>query len=355
MKIGLLGYGTVGKSVASILDSRKDTELKYILELPEKCVEDRMVPDPDIILNDDEIKVIVDVLPAIHPSYELIKKAVSAGKNVVTSNKAALCYGFEEIMSLASENHVFIRYEATCGGTIPDITEALRLSETNEITACYGIMNGTTNFILDSIEKNGTDFSEALKEAQRLGYAEADPTADIGGFDVKNKIAILSATAYRGFVKTDFPVCGIERVTGEILDSFKADGKRVKLMGLSLREDDRYAMGVVPVVLPLTSIEANVPENFNVFTLTCSNAGDVKLYGQGAGGRPTADAVVRDVLFMESDINTQPYFIKKLVYDNAILTGTGYFNGITEHGILSELVKKAGDSFFAFEPDFLNR
>lgn len=354
MKIGLMGYGIVGRSVASILDERKDTELKYILELPEKCVQERMVSDLDIILNDEEISVVVDALPAIHPSYEFIKKAILAGKNVVTSNKAALSYGFEEILTLAAENHVCIKYEASCGGTIPDITEAVRLSETNEITACYGIMNGTTNFILDSMEKNGSDFDETLREAQKLGYAEADPTADIGGFDVKNKIAILSATAYRGFVTTDFPVCGIEKITKDIIESFKKQNRMVKLLGLSLRKGERYALGVVPVVLPLTSLEANVPKNFNIFTLKCSNAGDVKLYGQGAGGYPTADAVVRDVLFMGSDIYSRPYFLNQLTYDESILTGTGYINGNTKRGTLSELLKEAGDTFFAFEPDFLN-
>lgn len=353
MTAGLLGYGVVGRSAAEIIDKRNDIELRYILELPDKCTCERMVSDIDIILNDSEVNVVIDALPAVHPSYEFIKKAVLAGKNVVTSNKAALNYGFQELMTLALEKQVSIKYEASCGGTIPDITEAVKLSETNEITACYGIMNGTTNFILDSMDKNGSDFADVLKEAQRLGYAEADPTADIGGFDVKNKIAILSATSFRGFVASEFPVCGIEKITKNILEAFKAENKMIKLMGLSVRDGERYAMGVVPVVLPSGSLEAAVPKNFNIFTLKCSYAGDVKLYGQGAGGYPTADAVVRDVVSLADRGEQKPYFVNKLVYDESVLTGIGYFNGTTERGTLSELMKKADGEFFAFEPDFM--
>lgn len=353
MKIGILGYGTVGRSVAEILDGRSDAEVRYILELPEKCITERMVSDPDIIFNDPEITVVVDALPATHPSYEFIKKAIAAGKNVVTSNKAALNYGFTELTELASEKGVSLKYEASCGGTIPDINEAMLLSGTNEITACYGIMNGTTNFILDSMMKKGSEFDATLKEAQKLGYAEADPTADIGGFDVKNKIAILSATAYRGYVVSDFPVRGISGITKEILDDLKKENKTVKLMGLSVRDGSRYAMGVVPVVLPLSSIEANVPRNFNIFTLECSSAGSVKLYGQGAGGRPTADAVVRDIVSINGEETAKPYFTVSLEYDPSLLTGTGYYDGKNCRGILSELMKEAGDGFFAFEPDFL--
>lgn len=357
MKIAVMGCGTVGKSVVKMLDAAGDIKVKYILELPEKCTEERMVSDPESFFGDPEIETVVDVLPAVHPSYELMKKALEAGKNVVTSNKAALAFGYDELMGLAEKNGLSLRFEATCGGTIPVIEEAMKLSATNEVTACFGIMNGTTNFILDSMIRGGVDFEPALCEAKRLGYAEADPTADLSGYDVKNKIIILSNTAYHASVTDSFPVSGIEKITKDVLDSLAGSGQTVKLLGMSVRENDRYAIGVVPVILPAGSLEAGVPRNFNMFTLRCSYAGDVKLYGQGAGGDPTADAVVRDLVEIAGKtVGSKKSTEKKtLVYDPDLLTGTGMIGDKCFTGSLASLYEKAKefDEFFAFRPDFL--
>lgn len=356
MNIAVMGYGTVGKSVVRLLENKAEIRVKYILELPEKCVEERMVSDPEIFFSDPEIETVVDALPGVHPSYELMKKALQAGKNVVTSNKAALAFGLEDLLELTSENGPKIYPEATTGGTIPVMKEAVSLSRSNEITHLYGIMNGTTNFILDVMMKEGWTFAAALKKAQELGYAEADPTADLCGFDVKNKVILLSSVAYHGMVTREFPVFGIEKITKEVLDDLSLKGKTIKLLGISVRKDNRYAIGVVPVILPLSSLEANVPKNFNMFTLGCSFAGDVKLYGQGAGGDPTADAVIRDLYdaLCGGGISGS-YFNRKLVYDPGLLTGKGLIGDTEESGTLEELSAKAAeqDAFFAFLPDFM--
>lgn len=357
MRVAVMGHGIVGGSLVKLLDARDDVTVKYILEMPDRCTEERMVSDVDILCNDPEVELIVDALPAIHPSYEYIKKALESGKHVVTSNKAALCYGFRELVELAEEKGLSLRYEASCGGTIPCIHEAAELAKTNEITACYGIMNGTTNFILYKMLTKGTDFDETLKQAQELGYAEKDPTADLSGFDVKNKLVILSNTAYQGFVNSEFPMIGIENITLEAMKQLNESGYGVKLMGLSVRKGNSYALGVVPVILPGGALEASVPDNYNMFTLCCSNAGPVKLYGQGAGGVPTADAMVRDILSVmhTKKENTQPYFKNELTYDPSILTGGAIIGGEKYWGRLDELSEQAKQHnvFFAFEPDFL--
>jgi len=354
MKIAVMGHGTVGRSLVGLLDQAGEN-VAYILEIPEKCTEKRMISDVDIIMNDPSVDLVVDALPAVHPSYDFMKEAVLHNKHVVTSNKAALCFGFEELMGLAEKHGVTIRYEASCGGTIPCIEEAGNLSSTNEITACYGIMNGTTNFILDKMIRNGADFGETLKEAQALGYAEADPTADLSGYDVKNKLVILSNTAYHGFVVPDFPVCGIEKIGSTILKALEKEGKAIKLLGMSVREGDRYALGVAPVILSASSLETGVPKNFNMFTFRTENAGEVKLYGQGAGGVPTADAMMRDIVKIENGSSGKNDFSRCLTYAPELLTGNGYFDTETEQGTFEELKKKADTlgCFFAFEPDFL--
>jgi len=356
MIVAVMGHGTVGSCLVEQLDKREDIQVKYILEIPEKCVEERMVSDIQLILDDPEVELVADALPSIHPSYEFIKLLLQKKKHVVTSNKAALCYGFEELTGLATEHGVMLLYEASCGGTVPCIREAFELAKTNEVTACYGIMNGTTNYILYNMLKRKAELSEMLKEAQELGYAEKDPSADLSGFDVKNKLAILSATAYRGYVNVEFPTLGVERISLEVLQKLSDQGKMVKLMGLSVRKESSYALAVAPVILPMGSLEAEVPENYNLFTLLCSNAGPVKLYGQGAGGQPTADAMVRDILFAgEHGKPQEPYFVSALTYDPSLLTGTALFEGKEVRGRLDELISRAKDlkTFLAFEPDFL--
>ena len=357
MRIAVLGHGVIGRHVCATLEASAEHELKWILERPELATEPKMTSDINVIMSDPEVDLVCDILPGTHPSYEYMKMALEAGKHVVTVNKAALCFGFRELIELAESRGLFLRYEAACGGTIPDIAETLKLAQTNEIEAVYGIMNGTTNFIIDKMNREGAEFEPTLREAQKLGYAEADPTADLSGFDVKNKIIIISNTAYKCYCTTEFPMCGIERLTRQILDDFAAKGKTVKLFGLSVRRGDRYAIGVAPVVLPLDALEAHVPTNFNLFTLRADKAGEIKLYGQGAGGVPTADAVVRDIqAIAEAPARAHAaYFSRPMVYDASLLSGTGHMGGKAVRGTLEALCRAALDAgeFMAFEPDAL--
>lgn len=357
MRIAVLGHGVIGRNVCATLEASAEHELKWILEQPKFATEPKMTSDIDQIMNDPEVDLVCDILPGTHPSYEYMKRALEAGKHVVTVNKAALCFGFQELVELAESKGVSLRYEAACGGTIPDIAETLKLAQTNEIETIYGIMNGTTNYIIDKMNREGAEFEPTLREAQQLGYAEADPTADLSGFDVKNKIIVISNTAYKCYCTKEFPMCGIELLTKDALDRFRAVGKTVKLFGISVRKGGKYAIGVAPVVVSLDALEAHVPQNFNLFTIKASNAGEIKLYGQGAGGVPTADAVVRDIIAIaESPAKTgKPYFDRELTYDPSLLSGKGYIGDKVVEGTLEELAKKAQEAkqFFAFEPESL--
>ncbi|MDO4265952.1 MAG: homoserine dehydrogenase [Eubacteriales bacterium] len=356
MNIALLGYGTVGKSVAELLTKQDiGITIKKILRRPGAAAGPLMTDSFDEILADPDISCIMEALPGKEPALGYIRDALRAGKHVVTSNKAALAADFPTLLSLAKEHNVSLLYEASCGGGIPWLENLKKAARLNKITALSGILNGTSNYILDKMDTEGCTFEEALKDAQALGYAEADPTADIGGFDVYNKALISCSLAYQTPICTDFPVCGIEKLTKEILNSFHAKSKSLRLMMLSVRKDNHYAVGVAPVVLPSNSIEANVHLNYNCASLTGDLVGELKFYGQGAGGYPTADAVLQDLLQIR-DNTAQPVCLdQKLLYDDGLLTGTGYFadGKILSGKSLAELTALAHQSnvFMAFEPD----
>ena len=353
MKIAVLGYGTVGRSICRYIeDSGRDIQLKYVLRRPGKATEPFMTESFDEILNDDNVEVIVDALSGKTDSYEYMKEALQRGKHVVTANKAALAYGMEELCKTAAEHNVQLKYEASSGGTIPIVSEIISAARTNHISGVYGILNGTTNYILDRMVKDGSEFEDALTEAKHLGYAEADPTADIAGLDVKNKIMILANTAYNGFVTGDFPVAGIERLKKSILNSFDRMGKTVKLMGISVRNDNDYAIGVVPCVIDKDALEAHVPLNNNMITYVGDMCGEVKLYGQGAGGVPTADALLRDIYqIINAAVDVKQQFFRKLSYKPEMLSGTAYIGDEKYDGTLEELTRLANDrnEFIAFE------
>lgn len=354
MKIAVLGYGTVGRSICKYIEGdSKDIQVAYVLRRPGKATEPFMTEDFDEILNDPSVGIVVDALSGRVDSYDYMKRALLSGKHVVTANKAAVAYGMEELCRIAVDHNVNLKYEATSAGTIPIVAEIVSTTHTNYLSAVYGILNGTTNFIIDKMLTEGSEFDATLKEAQRLGYAEADPTADIGGFDVKNKIIILASTAYHGFVTGDIPVFGIELLTKKILDDYAAKGKTIKLMGISVRKDNDYALGVVPCVIDLDSLEAHVPLNNNIVTIVGDMCGELKFYGQGAGGAPTADALLRDIysIFNSVNIDVEFQFFRKLNYVPEMLKGAGYIGNDRVEGTLEEIVAEAKrrNEFVAFE------
>lgn len=355
MKIGLLGYGTVGREVARVLRERTlDIEVKTILRRPGKANEAGMTDNVDTILNDPDIDCVVEVMSGRDPALDYIRRALQAEKHVVTSNKAALAYDFGALHALARERHVHLLYEGAAGGGIPwleNIKKAVRL---DEITEIGGILNGTSNFILDRMEREALSFPEALALAQQLGYAETDPTADIEGIDLKNKALISASLAYRDAdLCTDFPVAGLKFLTKDVMEAHRARGKVLRLMMLSRREGDRYALGVVPVLCNTGSLEHAVKKNLNAGFLTGDVVGPLVFVGQGAGGNPTADAVVQDLIAVERRSADIPLFDRHLTHDASLLTGCGYFgDGHIETNTLAELVARAHrqQTFLAFDP-----
>ena len=345
LKIGLLGYGTVGRSLAKLLAERDaGIELVHILRRPGKAGGPLMTDHFEDILDDPAIDVIVDVLSGTEPSGEYMRRAMAAGKGVVTANKAAL----------AREKNVPFLFEASVGGGIPWIENLKKAVRVDRVDRMSGILNGTGNYIIDRMERFGMEFDQALAEAQAKGYAEADPTADIGGYDVANKAIISASVAMGSPVHAAFPVLGIGRISKAFLDDLRRSGRTLRHMMLFRRNAKHYALGVVPVVLPLGSIEANVRDNFNCATLSGDIVGELKFYGQGAGGRPTADAVLQDLTSIRTRMVEEVRESLPISYDASLLRGRGVTpEGVFRDMTLAELADLAREKnvFMAFEPE----
>lgn len=357
LRIALLGYGTVGQSVAALTaDGRRGIELKHILRRPGKAAAPLMTDDPDVIFRDPAIDAVVDVLPGEKPSYDYIRRALHAGKHVVTANKAALAPHFEELTTLARQKGKALLYEASTGGGIPWIENLRQAARVDRITALSGILNGTVNYIIDRMERFGADFDTALSEAQALGYAEADPTADLSGEDTANKAVISVSTVLGTGIARNFPVFGIERLSKDFLEALHHDDLTLRLLMLFKRAEHRYAVGVAPIALSVHTMEAAVRENYNCVSLTGDIAGTLKFYGQGAGGQPTADAVLQDLTRLRDGGAAAPATPSEAapVYDASLLTGTGLFSdGSRLEGTLDRLTEEARTRgvFMAFKPE----
>ena len=321
MKIAILGYGTVGRGVDQIVAGVEGIEVARILELPNRCEGPRMTSDYASIVSDPSIEVVLECMGGLEPAHTFIMQALEAGKSVVTSNKAVVAAFFDEFARAAEEHGASLLIEATCGGGIPWIASIEKVRRIDEVSSLSGIMNGTTNFIVDAMIKNDADFAETLARAQELGYAEADPSADIDGIDVKNKTRIAVSVAFDTACEPEIPVTGIRTLTKADLDLFAARGCTVKLLGRAVQRDGRYAASVEPVALPSASLEANVPANFNLVSLEGTTVGPLKFYGQGAGSLPTGNAMVQDVIDYAAGRRPRYDFSRALAYDPALLAG----------------------------------
>ncbi len=321
MKIAILGYGTVGRGVDQIVAGVEGIEVTRILELPDRCEGPRMTSDYASIVSDPSIEVVLECMGGLEPAHTFIMQALEAGKSVVTSNKAVVAAFFDEFARAAEEHGASLLIEATCGGGIPWIASIEKVRRIDEVSSLSGIMNGTTNFIVDAMIKNDADFAETLARAQELGYAEADPSADIDGIDVKNKTRIAVSVAFDTACEPEIPVTGIRTLTKADLDLFAACGCTVKLLGRAVQRDGRYAASVEPVALPSASLEANVPANFNLVSLEGTTVGPLKFYGQGAGSLPTGNAMVQDVIDYAAGRRPRYDFSRALAYDPALLAG----------------------------------
>ena len=309
MKLAIMGFGTIGSGVAAIVEQNAalierrigaPLEVKYVLDLrefPGTSVEHKVVHDIDIIVNDPEIDVVVETMGGVEPACTFVKKALNAGKSVTTSNKVLVEKKGAELLALAEEKGVSFLFEASVGGGIPIIRPLNQCLTGDRITGVTGILNGTTNYMLTKMDREGVTFEAALKEAQQNGFAEADPTADAEGLDASRKIAILSALAYGAQVDyQDVPTEGITKITDTDFRYARALGLSVKLLGSSRCIDGKYYIQVSPVLLPPEHPLAAVNGVFNAILVQGNMVDQLMFYGRGAGSLPTASAVVADVI-----------------------------------------------------------
>lgn len=309
IKMAILGYGTVGSGVYNVINSNsrlvneragQDIEVKYVLDLrefPGDPVEKVLTHDFEDIINDPEVKIVVEVMGGINPAFDFTKRCLEEGKNVCTSNKELVAEHGLELMRTARENDVNYFFEASCGGGIPIIralNDCLTADDIDEIT---GILNGTTNFILTSMAENGMSFSKALKKAQNNGYAERDPSADIDAFDPARKIAILSSIVFGSSVDyKDVYTEGIRQITAEDIKYASTLGYAVKLLGEAKRTEDGIRVYVAPFLVEPSHPLYHVNGVMNAVYVHGNMLGDAVFTGAGAGSLPTASAVVADII-----------------------------------------------------------
>jgi len=309
INIAVLGYGVVGSGVVEVVKknemsiSKKAGEkiaVKRILDIrdfPDSPDAELITKNPDEIFNDDSISIIVETIGGIGAAYEFTKRAFQKGKHVVTSNKELVATYGPELLKLAKDSGVNYLFEASVGGGIPIIRPLSECLAANEISSIIGILNGTTNYILTQMKKEGRDFASALKSAQQNGYAEADPTADIEGHDTCRKIAILSSIAYNEFVDyKNIHTEGITKITKEDMQYAEVMGSVIKLIAVSRKVNDKIFARVSPVIISKSHPLANVEDVFNAILVSGNAIGDVMFYGRGAGKLPTASAVVADII-----------------------------------------------------------
>lgn len=304
MKIAILGYGTVGSGVYEILQKKnlaKAISVKKIWSRPKKNINiPNFCPDIDDIINDKEIELVVEVLGGIDVPFDLISRMLKSKKHVVTANKAVIARHYDALTDLAKENGVSLNFEASVGGGIPWIKNVELASRIDSISKCYGVLNGTSNFILDTMLKEDQDFDDVLKEAQDLGYAESDPSADIDGFDVLNKLIISARKAFnKKLDPDDFFVHSMRQITKNDIHYFKQKGHIVKYIGEITHDEGVISLHAVPE----TFVEATIPSNNNIASLEGKTIGTLKFYGQGAGKLPTANAVVQDMLDISKNMS----------------------------------------------------
>jgi len=298
MNIGLLGFGVVGRGVYEITAAREDMQVTKVL-----CLEDISLPDAEsvkdikVIVEDPSIDTVVEAMGGLHPAYEFVRSAIENGKNVVTSNKALVCSFYDELLPLAKEKGVSFRSTAAVGGGIGWLSELERARRVQKINEVSGIMNGTCNYILDNMTRMGLPYDEVLKTAQKLGYAEADPSTDVDGIDTWHKVILSSNIAFGVTVdKATVPLSGIRNIQAQDVENFKAHDLVCKLIATGKRTEKGYSIFVNPTLVKSGELEAAVPMNYNLITFIGETSDRMSFYGQGAGRYPTAYNVVQDLV-----------------------------------------------------------
>ena len=312
INIGLLGCGTVGTGVAKLLIENKqlltdrvgaDLNLKWVADIDTETDRGIRLPDGVFIkdahkiVSDPEIDIIIEMIGGEGIAKDLILKAIANGKHVVTANKALLANQGNQLFAAAADKGVDLAFEASVGGCMPTIKSMREALVGNHIMAITGILNGTCNYILTKITNEGITFTEALAQAQNQGYAEADPTLDVEGFDTAHKIAILASLAYGMEINLgDVYVEGISRITPLDIAFAEQFGYRIKLLAISKYQNDRVEARVHPTMIPFNNLLTHINGTVNAISVSGDAAGDILLYGHGAGMMPTGSAVVSDLV-----------------------------------------------------------
>ena len=298
MKIALLGFGVVGRGVYDIVANRDDMQVKKVL-----CLEDINLPDAEAVKNirdiveDAEIDTVVEAMGGLHPAYEFVSDAIAAGKNVVTSNKALVCSFFDQLLPQAMEKGVMLRCTAAVGGGIGWLSELERARRVQKLMKVGGIMNGTCNYILDNMTRQGLPYDQVLKTAQQLGYAEANPSTDVDGIDTWHKVILSSNIAFGiSLDHSSVPVAGIRNIQAQDVENFTAHGLVCKLISTGKRVGDGFSAFVQPTLVKNGEPEAAVPMNYNLITFVGETSDRMSFFGQGAGRYPTAYNVVQDLV-----------------------------------------------------------
>lgn len=312
VNIGILGLGTVGGGTYQILDMNRELiekrigkEIRVVKVLEKNMervkmlglTEDQATQNPDDILKNPDIDIVVESLGGIEPSTTFMLTAMENGKGVVTPNKAAVAANYAKLHETAKANNVEFKFEASVGGGIPALTAIQEALAGNEFSEVMGILNGTTNYILTKMTDLGLNYDDVLKDAQAKGFAEADPTADVEGIDVANKLSILMALAFDHYVPpTEIPTIGISKITMDDIEAAREKNCKIKLIAQAKREGDKISYSVKPMEIDNAHPLAGVSNEFNAIYVTGNAVDEVMFYGKGAGALPTGSAIVGDIL-----------------------------------------------------------
>ncbi|MCF0154204.1 MAG: homoserine dehydrogenase [Veillonella sp.] len=369
VNIALLGFGTVARGTFDLLvgndeliTNRTDVDIeisKIYVRNPEKHADKPLpegtvfVTDVDSILNDDSIDIVVELMGGTTFARECVEKALKAKKNVVTANKDLMAEAGPYLLELAQQNQVDLRFEASVLGAIPIIRTIYDSLGGNQITEIIGIMNGTTNFILSKMTEDGAGYDEVLKEAQELGYAEADPTADVEGLDAARKLAILGSISFnRRLFFDDVTVEGITKIDKADIEFGKEFGYNIKLLGIAKETKKGVSLNVYPAFVPLTHPLASVRGSYNAIYIKGNGIDDVMLYGRGAGSLPTGSSVVSDVMEIAKNVSygstghLKPfYFDQKEIYAPGKIESSYYMRLEVDNkmGVLAKIAAKLAE------------
>ncbi len=351
MKVAILGFGTVGSGAYEVIrDSACGLSVKRILDVRVPAGYETLVTtDYESILSDSEIEVVAEAIGGLHPAYEFVSAALRAGKHVVSANKHLICHYYKELHELAEENGVQIRFTPSAGGGIPWLYNLRRAARCDKIHALRGIMNGTTNYILDAMQNLGSNFGEVLATAQTLGYAEADPSADIDGWDVRRKCAISASLAFSAMLgEEDVPTFGIRHITAEDIAYFASMDLCCKLLATAREEEGRISAYVEPTLLPSGAVESAIGSNFNCISLWGKYVGCLSFIGQGAGKYPTGSALVQDMIDIMENIGVAPASLRRPKIDHTLAPHRYYIR--TSAPVPTEMIERQDGQKYITKP-----